>query len=157
MGHLPFKLGAIPPPPFLIVSSLESMKWRCDTPQKGYLSDTCVIPHANREKKSIHHHRGTLPFSVCRPTPRSQSKKIYGVYHFPGKTREKGIHHRSGKRGIHHRASDPEKEKKEGFHGGGVYFFLPAKKLRTLGESPKIGNGPKLLLGLCGSFKGQHD
>ena len=22
-------------------------------------------------------------------------------------------------------ASDPEKEKKEGFHGGGVYFFLP--------------------------------
>ena len=24
------------------------------------------------------------------------------------------------KKGIHHRASDPEKEKKEGFHGGGV-------------------------------------
>ena len=41
------------------------------------------------------------------------------------KTREKGIHHRSGKKGIHHRASDPEKEKKEGLHGGGVYFFLP--------------------------------
>ena len=35
------------------------------------------------------------------------------------------IHHRSGKKGIHHRASDAEKEKKEGFHGGGVYFFLP--------------------------------
>ena len=31
---------------------------------------------------------------------------------FPGKTREKGIHHRSGKKGIHHRASDPEKENK---------------------------------------------
>ena len=76
-------------------------------------------------KKSIHHHRGTPLFSVCRPTPRSQSKKSYGVYHFPGKTREKGIHHRSGKKGIHHRASDPEKEKKGGLHGGGVYFFLP--------------------------------
>ena len=63
-------------------------------------------------KKSIHHHRGTPLFSVCRPTPRSQSKKSYGVYHFPVKTREKGIHHRSGKKGIHHRASDPEKEKR---------------------------------------------
>ena len=78
-----------------------------------------------REKKSIHHHRGTPLFSVCRPTPRSQSKKSYGVYPFPGKTREKGIHHRSGKKGIHHRASDPEKEKKGGLHDGGVYFFLP--------------------------------
>ena len=39
------------------------------------------------------------------------------------------MHHRSGKKGIHHRASDPEKEKKEGFHGGGVYFFLPCKGL----------------------------
>ena len=79
----------------------------------------------HRGKKSIHHHRGTPLFSVCRPTPSSQSKRSYGVYHFPGKTREKGIHHRSGKKGIHHRAPDPEKEKKEGFHGGGVYFFLP--------------------------------
>ena len=60
--------------------------------------------------------RGTPLFSVCRPTPRSQSKKSYGVYHFPGKTRGKGIHHRSGKKGIHHRASDPEKEKKVGLH-----------------------------------------
>ena len=52
--------------------------------------------HPFRGKKSIHHHRGTPPFSVCRPTPRSQNKKSYGLYHFPGKTREKGIHHRSG-------------------------------------------------------------
>ena len=81
----------------------------------------------SKGKKSIHHHRGTPLFSVCRPTPRSQSKKCYGVYHFPGKTREKGIHHRSGKKGIHHEASDPEKEKKKGFHDGGVYFFLPAR------------------------------
>ena len=42
------QLGAIPPPPFLSVSALESMRvWRCDTPppEKGYLSDTCAIPH----------------------------------------------------------------------------------------------------------------
>ena len=77
------------------------------------------------EKKSIHHRCGTPLFSVCRPTPMSQSKKSYGVYHFPGKTREKGVHHRSGKKGIRHRASDPAKEKKECLHGGGVYFFLP--------------------------------
>ena len=76
-----------------------------------------------RRKKSIHHHRGTPPCSVCRPTPRSQSKKSYGVYHFPGKTREKGIHHRSRKKGIHHRGLRPRKRKKQGFHGGGVYFF----------------------------------
>ena len=89
----------------------------------------------NRGKKSIHHQRGTPLFSVCRPTPRSQSKKSYGVYHFPWKTREKGIHHRSGKKGIHHRASDPEKEKKEGLHGGGVYFFLPCQKVRVRQDS----------------------
>ena len=83
-----------------------------------------IILTERAQKKSIHHHRGTPLFSVCRPTPRSQSKKeSYGVHHFPGKTREKGIHHRSGKKGIHHRASDPEKEKKEGPHGGGVYSF----------------------------------
>ena len=29
-----------------------------------------------------------------------------------GKTREKGIHHRSGKKGIHHRGLRPEKEKR---------------------------------------------
>ena len=46
------QLGAIPPPPFLSVSPLglgEHVKWRCDSPpQKGYLSDTCVIPHENK-------------------------------------------------------------------------------------------------------------
>ena len=61
----------------------------------------------------IHHHRGTPLFSVCRPTPRSQSKKKTMVYTiFLGKQGKKGIHHRSGKKGIHHRASDPEKEKR---------------------------------------------
>ena len=63
------------------------------------------MPAKTRQrKKSIHHHRGTPLFSVCRPTPRLQSKKSYGVYHFPGKTRDKGIHHRPRKKGIHHKA-----------------------------------------------------
>ena len=70
-------------------------------------------------------------FLGLSPDPEVTEQKSYGVYHFPGKTREKGIHHRSGKKGIHHRASDPEKEKKEGLHGGGVYFFLPWWGLKT--------------------------
>ena len=37
------------------------------------------------------------------PDPEVTEKKSYGVNHCPGKTREKGIHHRSGKKGIHHR------------------------------------------------------
>ena len=46
------QLGAIPPPPSLSVSPLgEHAKWRCDTPpQKGYLSDTGVIPYENKAK-----------------------------------------------------------------------------------------------------------
>ena len=64
-------------------------------------------------------------FSVCRPTPRSQSKNSYGVNPFPGKTREKGVHHRSGEKGIHHRASDPEKGKKRGSpRWWCIYLFL---------------------------------
>ena len=44
-------LGAIPPPPFLIVPSLESMRsGAAIPPKKGYLSDTCAIPHENRTK-----------------------------------------------------------------------------------------------------------
>ena len=62
--------------------------------------------------------------SVARPRGH-RAKKGYGVYHFPGKIREKGIHHRSGKKGIHHRASDPEKEKR-GVSTVVVYtFFFP--------------------------------
>ena len=45
-------------------------------------------------EKSIHHHGGTPLFSVCHPTPRSQSQKSYGVYHFPGKTRGNVVQHR---------------------------------------------------------------
>ena len=39
------QLGAIPPPPFLSVSTLEYMRSRgAIPPQKGYLSDTSAIP-----------------------------------------------------------------------------------------------------------------
>ena len=44
------QLGAIPPPPFLSVSPLESMRSGGAKPpaQKGYLSDTCAIPYENK-------------------------------------------------------------------------------------------------------------
>ena len=44
------QLGAIPPPPFLSVSPLESMRsgGAIAPPQKGYLSDTCAIPYENK-------------------------------------------------------------------------------------------------------------
>ena len=43
-------LGAIPPPPFLRFSPLESMRsgGAIPPPQKGYLSDTCAIPYENK-------------------------------------------------------------------------------------------------------------
>ena len=46
------QLGAIPPPPFLSVSPLESMRsgGAIPPPQKGYLSDTCAIPYENKAK-----------------------------------------------------------------------------------------------------------
>ena len=84
----------------------------------------------------MHHHRGT-PFLGLSPDGEAPDQKGYGVYHLPGKTREKGKHHRSRKKGIRHRASDPEKEKEEGFHGGGVYFFssLEVRCLQLAGFS----------------------
>ena len=44
------ELGAIPPPPFLSVSPLESMQsgGAIPPPQKGYLSDTGAIPYENK-------------------------------------------------------------------------------------------------------------
>ena len=44
------QLGAIPLPPFLSVSLLESMRsgGAIRPPQKGYLSDTCAIPYGNK-------------------------------------------------------------------------------------------------------------
>ena len=47
------QLGAIPPPPFLSASPLESMRSGGaippPPPQKGYLSNTCAIPDENKE------------------------------------------------------------------------------------------------------------
>ena len=37
------------------------------------------------------------------PDPEVTEQNSYGVYHFLGKTKEKGMHHRSGKKGIQHR------------------------------------------------------
>ena len=39
------QVGAIPPPPFLSVSPLESMRSGGAISKKGYLSDTCAIPY----------------------------------------------------------------------------------------------------------------
>ena len=58
-------------------------------------------------ENSVHQHCGTPPLSVCRLTPRSQIKKSYGVHHFLGNTRERGMHRRSGKNGIDHRGLRP--------------------------------------------------
>ena len=68
-----------------------------------------------RGKKRIHHHCGTPLFSVCRLTPRSSQsrKKSHGVYHFPRKTRHKGIHHRSRKKGILYTVEPQTRKKKK--------------------------------------------
>ena len=44
------QLGAIPRPPFLSISPLESMQsgGAIPPPQKGYLGDTCAIPYENK-------------------------------------------------------------------------------------------------------------
>ena len=48
------QLGAIPPPPFLSVSPLESMRsGGAIPPPKGYLSDTCAIPYENKAMGAI--------------------------------------------------------------------------------------------------------
>ena len=50
------QLGAIPPPPFLSISPLESMRSggaRRPPPQKGYLSDTCATPYETRQMGAI--------------------------------------------------------------------------------------------------------
>ena len=49
------QLSAIPPPPFLGVSPLESMRsgGAIPPPQKGYLSDTCTTPYETRQMGAI--------------------------------------------------------------------------------------------------------
>ena len=52
-GVSTWPIGCDTPTPFSERFPLgEHAKWRCDTPpppQKGYLSDTCAIPHENKE------------------------------------------------------------------------------------------------------------
>ena len=47
------KLCAMPPPPFLSLSPLQSMQSGGASPptQKGYLSDTCATPHENKANR----------------------------------------------------------------------------------------------------------
>ena len=66
--------------------------------------------------------------AVCRPTPRSQSKKNHGVYHFPGKTRERVYNIGPERRVCTIEASDPEIEKKGGFYTVGGVCMFRAKK-----------------------------
>ena len=83
-----------------------------------------MSPYASRQstgkmtnRPHVAHIHGTPPLSVCRLTPRSQSKQRYGVFPFPRENMGGG--YRSGKKGIHHRGLRPRKRKMEGFHGGG--------------------------------------
>ena len=61
------QLGAIPPPPFLSVSPLESMRsaGAIPRPQKGYLSDTCAIPHENKANGCDTPIRDTISKRYC--------------------------------------------------------------------------------------------
>ena len=64
-------------------------------------------------------------FLGLSPDPEVTEQKKLWCIPFSWENKGLAIHLWSGKRGKHHRASDPEKEKKGGLHGGGVYFFLP--------------------------------
>ena len=68
------QLGAIPPPPFLRVSALESMRsgGAIPPPQKGYLSDTCAIPY---DQRVLNVGAQTWELEICR--------KAAGKRHFP--------------------------------------------------------------------------
>ena len=75
--------------------------------------------------------------SVARPRGhRAKTSMVYTL--FLGKQGKRVYTIGPEKMGIHHRASDPEKEKKEGFHGGGVYFFLPCVRPVSDSECTKI-------------------
>ena len=71
-----------------------------------------------------------LSRSVARPRGhRARKAMVYTI--FLGKQGNR-VHHRSGKKGIHHRGLRPWKRKKKGFHSGGVYFFLPCFRPKTV-------------------------
>ena len=98
---------------------------RCDTePGRKH---SCVA----REKPPWH--PSILGLS---PDPEvAEQKKSYVVYLFPGKTREKGVYTNGPEGRVYTtEASDHQKEKKEGFCGGSVYFFFSV--LGVQGWSP---------------------
>ena len=69
MGFVPQhgQLGAIPPPPFLSVSPLESMcsGGAIPPPPKGYLSDTCAIHVKNKANGCDTPFCDTIPKRYC--------------------------------------------------------------------------------------------
>ena len=69
-----------------------------------------------------------LSRSVARPRGH-RAKKLWCIP-FPWKTREKGIHHRSGKR-VYTMGAQTPKKKKRGFPRWWCIFFFPAHKQQT--------------------------
>ena len=67
------QMGAIPPPPLLSISPLESMRsgGAIPRPQKGHLSDTCAIPFENKA-------------NAFRPKVRKKSRKGFPGLSAPG-------------------------------------------------------------------------
>ena len=120
-----------------------------------------------REKRVYTSTVGTLLSTVCRTTPKSQSKTGYGVHPFLRKTRDKGIHHGSGnfRRKEGHTPyygvedSDPDKEEKKDGFCGGVHFCLPCcggnqTLLMSLVREALLGRSlmPHSLLALCQKY-----
>ena len=108
----------------------------------SFLHSAAVFPHSKRipkpkqrggnscgpfrEIKSMHHHRGTPPFSVRRPTPRSQSKQSYGIYHFLGKQGQR-VYTIGPERMVYTIEPQTPKKKKRRVSTVVVYtFFFPA-------------------------------
>ena len=110
-----------------------------------------------RGTKSIHHHRGTPPFSVCRPTPRSQSKRSYGVYHLPGKE-GKRVYTIGPERRVYTVEPQTLRKKKGGFPRWWwcILFSSPAIYCNLHIQTPRLVEHFSVLvsaaswLGLCG-------
>ena len=105
-----------------------------DISQSEIAAKDMLSPMKDRGKKSIHHHRGTPLFSVCRLTPRSQSKKSYGAYHFPGKTRKR-VYTIGPERRVYTIEPQTRKKKNRRVSTVVVYtFFFPEGLGDKLGE-----------------------
>ena len=90
------------------------MRSNCSFQSGAHNCSICaIVVRLSRGKKSIHHHRGTPPFSVCHPTPRTQSKKK--LLRIPPSFGKQGkrIYTISPERRVYTiEASNPEKEKR---------------------------------------------